>query len=99
VPGFDDAGVHRADGDPMQALAFDGKERIARLRIARRRVRRHPPPATVIEPGPLVGRAARLKAVQITDRPLEPTGGRMVRRDGREHAVAAFAGDDTDLGE
>ena len=73
MAGLDDAGMHRADRDLVQALALGRQEGVGRARRRRRGVLRAAARASgrgraragVVE-------ALRLKAVQIADRALQP---------------------------
>ena len=80
MPGLDDAGMDRADRDLVQALALDRQEIVRGLRptrLAGFAERMGHAPEAEIEPGPGVGRTARLQAVQAADGALEPVGRRM----------------------
>ena len=69
MPGLDDAGVHRADRDLVQVLAFHRQERIGgRL-------------GAVIQPGARVGQPHGFDPVQIAQRALQPDRRRMQRAD------------------
>ena len=103
MPGLDDAGMHRADRNLVQAFAFDraGRRSASRLRPAPalvRAKRMRDVPAAVVEPGPR-GPAAPSAAspIEIVDRALEPDGRRMQRADGGKAAVRASERDDGDL--
>ena len=99
MPGFDDAGMHRADRDPVQMLALDREKRVGRtaggiaLRIAERMAE---PPAPVIQPGPCVGQADGLEPEQVLDRPFEAYRGRMQFGHGRKLPVRAGQAQDAD---
>src|SRR5260370_271787 len=85
MSGFDDAGMHRTDGDLMQLGAFGGEKRVVcpgmvtgwRRALARPGGERMDDwPIAVVEPGPPVERADRDMAEEIEDRALEPDGAR-----------------------
>ena len=69
MAGLDDAGMHWADRNLVQALAFDRQERIGRGRRytwpeAERMARA---PMAMIEPGPHIGKAFRLETEKIAN--------------------------------
>src|SRR5690606_9910845 len=75
MPGFDDAGMHRPDGDPVQVLAFCREEFITHALTRDLRGRTEwagDTPASVVEPGARVFETGREETGQITQRPLEP---------------------------
>ena len=105
VARLDDAGVHRADGDLVHAVAFDAHEGVVggqRAGGGRRRLgvvlqrRRSGRPHAVVQPGALVAAALGLQTGQVGHRALHPRrtreGGRQVRKPLRrivERAVRA----------
>jgi hypothetical protein len=91
MPGLDDAGVHRTDGDLVQAFALDRQEGVGRVLLRRLLLAErlaHLPEAEV-EPRSRVGRARSFKAEQVADGALEPDRRRMFRADTRIAAVLA----------
>ena len=101
MPWLDDAGMNRPDRDLMQVLALDGEEGIGLLRLAALLLgaeRLGDAPETEIEPGPRVGRAGRLQAVEVFDGALEPDRRRMREADRRELAVGAGEREHDDVG-
>ena len=99
MAGLDDAGMHRADRNLVQALAVHRQE------LVRRGLCRRPAfaermahiPEAEIEPRPRIGRADRLQAEQIADRAFEPDRRRMARRHARIFAPVAGVADDGDF--
>ena len=98
MAGFDDAGVHRADRNLVQALAVHGQKRIiggiAELGWGTRAERRSKSPGAMIEPRPHIGQFRGLDAVQIADRPFEPQRRRMMPADARVGPVLHADRDD-----
>ena len=76
MPGLDDAGMHRADRDLVQALALGRQEGVGRRR--RPALRSRAPsgcahaPAAVVEPGPRIGQPLGLRPNRSRDRALQP---------------------------
>ncbi len=100
MPRLDDAGVHRADGDLVQRVAFHGQERVSLARGRRWRAvaeRMAHVPEAEIEPGPRIRRVGRLVAVKTVDGPLEPDRRRMHGADRRKLFGRAGEADDRDL--
>ena len=86
---LDDAGMHRADRNLVQRVAFAGQELVG-LALSRRGAlaeRVAALPDAMIEPGPRVGRAVGFEAKEIADRAFEPQRRRMpgARRSDRRH--------------
>src|SRR5262245_64071807 len=81
VAGLDDAGVHWAHWDLIERWAGRRTKGIGVALCRRCRLRRTEgvahPPAPVVEPGALVGRVLRLKAVEVADRTLKAQGWRV----------------------
>ena len=100
MPGLDDPGVHRADRNLMQVLAFDRQKGVARTlrrRGAARPERMLHIPEPEIEPGPRVGQANRLDAEEIAECTFQPDGGRVQRPNGRIVSARTFDRDHRDL--
>ncbi len=99
MAGLDDAGMHRADRDLVQALALGRQERIVRSRVSSRLLRAQrvtDRPAAVVEPGAGIRQALGLEPEQITDGPLEPDRRRVMLAD-RGKAIGACQAGDADL--
>ena len=82
VPGFDDAGVNRADGDLMQALALGRQERIGLGFAFGRSALRLPEgvedgPPVMVQPGPRIRQTLGIQARQVVQRPLQADRRRM----------------------
>src|SRR5215510_10345249 len=99
VPGLDDAGVHRTDRDLVQALALDRQEDVGRWwrRLTALPERMLHVPEAEIEPGPGIGQAYRLDAVEVAQRALQPDRGRMQRAYRWKASARAWNGDHRDL--
>ena len=100
MSGLDDARMHRADRDLVQAVAFGRQEAVGRrLRQRVDAVSQREPhtPAIVIEPGPRIGRAFGRQSEQVVDGALQPQCRRVMPADGRKGPVGAIQADDRDL--
>src|SRR6516165_11727673 len=85
MSGLDDAGMNRADGNLVQALAGGGQEgirRAPRRSVAAISERVLDIPKAEIKPRPRVGRADRFESIKIAHRTLQANGWRMERPDG-----------------
>ena len=102
MAGFDDAGVHRPDGNLVQARAFRGEKRVRRGRGRRRLAGPEgmaDRPAAVIEPRPLHrARRPRVRPQRSAERAFEADRGRMRRPDRGELAVDAWVGEPLQIG-
>ena len=100
MTGFDDARMHGADGNLMQAFALGRQELIARAygRHFSSHTQRMPyAPAVMVEPGPRIGQGARFQAEEILDRALQPQGRRVKLANSGIAAVGAFQADHADV--
>src|SRR4029079_6328364 len=100
MPGLDNAGMNRTDRDLVEILALGRQEGIRHAR--RWSVAALPEgvlniPETEIEPGPGIGQADRLNAIEVADGPFQADGRRMQRPDRGEAPVRARDGDDRNL--
>jgi hypothetical protein len=82
MAGLDDAGMHRADWNLVQAVTVHGQEFIIR-RITQRSGRARPErrtqlPLAMVEPWPPVSGALRDVAIEIADRAFESDRWRMM---------------------
>src|SRR5207302_1896871 len=100
VPRLDDAGMHRADRNLMQAPAFVLDEGIGQGVAGRLLCAEWEPstPNVVIEPRPRVGGLGPAQAEQVMDRPLKPDRRRVPGADARKLAGLAFEADDRNCG-
>ncbi len=102
MAGFDDSGMHRPDGNLMQARAFRGEEGVRRRRGRARLAGAEgmaDRPAAVIEPWPRIARADRREAVKVArarvrggsraDAPRPPRGTRRRRRNSSQLQIGA----------
>src|SRR5262249_56964260 len=90
MPGLDDAGMNRADGNLVQALTDGRQEGVRRApcrSVTAFSERMLHIPKAEVEPRPRVGRADRLEAVEVAHRTLQANGRRGERPHGRENAV------------
>ena len=99
MAGLDDAGMHGADGDFMQALPFARQKGIGRgLRRAFTCAERMADaPSTMVKPRPRIGRFAGLQTKQVTNGRFEMKGRGMDQRDRRKFTVRALHADNAHL--
>src|SRR5207244_8985245 len=88
MPGLDDAGMHRANRDLMQSLAFVCQELVGRgggcCACTGGAKRPGLIPRAVIEPWPRIGATGGLQPKQVPDCPLKAPRRRMPCSDARE---------------
>ena len=99
MAGLDDAGMHRADRDLVQALALDREEIVRRLvagRTGRGGERMAHAPVAMVEPGALVRQALRVESEQVADGALEPQRRRVMQADAGVGIVRTIEADDAD---
>ena len=97
---LDNAGMHRAYRDLMQAFAFHREKRIGGAHIRCRRAcpeRMLNAPKAEVEPGSRVRRANRHNSVQAVNGAFEPDGRRVQRADRRERFVRTFNAHDRNV--
>ena len=84
MAGLDDARMHGANRDLVQAVALDGQEPVAYFRS-----QGLGGPHAMIEPGAGIGQAHRIDVVEVAHRALKPHRGRMMGPYRRVHAKAS----------
>ena len=97
---LDDARMHGADRDLVQALALGGQEAIGRCRRGHRyscSQRMTDAPLIVIKPLPRIRQSLWYQSEQVRGRTLEAQCGRMQKTDRRVAAIRAFQADNADV--
>ena len=88
MPRLDDAGMHWTDCNLMQAFAFDRQKQIGLRHLARRDLaeRMAQAPASVIDPGPQIGRTFRFQPDKIVYSALQTSCRQTMAAEGRKSA-------------